>query len=82
MAVNRIWFFNAPSGLVNELQRSQIAIGYPFSISFVLIEFLSYLRRYLNDSDTLDTLTVPTFIRSLAPASTFLTYLRSYLGDS
>jgi hypothetical protein len=31
--VNRIWFPNAPSGSIPEIQRAQIAIGYPFPIS-------------------------------------------------
>lgn len=81
MAVNRIWFSRAPSGSVSNLQRSEIGIGYSFNLIVITVSYLNYLRRYLNDSDTLDTLVSSTLTIPLAPASSFLTYLRSYLGD-
>ena len=37
MAVNRLWLFNAPSGDINGLQMSQIAIGYPFVLSAPIV---------------------------------------------
>lgn len=85
--VKRVWFANAPSAAVDNLQRSELGIGYsfildsPVIIIIIPVNFLSYIRRYLNDNDTLDT-SFPTYAaRPLSPVSTFLTYLRSYLGD-
>lgn len=50
MAVNRLWFPNAPVGLVNKAQKTQLAIGYSgISIIDPLVLLVAYFRRYLND---------------------------------
>lgn len=54
MAVNRIWFPNAPASGISKADRAQLSIGYPLSFSSsttqVQISFEeNYIRRYVND---------------------------------
>lgn len=50
MAVNRLWFPNAPSSSVGLAQRTQLALGYSgITVGDTIAAFIIYLRRYLND---------------------------------
>lgn len=52
MAVNRVWFPNAPTNGVAAPDRSQVAIGYPLGNNAAPTPISideNYLRRYLND---------------------------------
>jgi len=58
MALNRVWFINAPSGTIDILQRAQLGIGYslyvappvPVVIVGSLIDInISYFRNYMLD---------------------------------
>lgn len=90
MAVlKRLWFPNAPIGSVNELQRSQIGIHYPFVVNnptppvpptpvIPTTAFLTYFQRYLNDSVVASG--IPTNPSSGSETDT-TRYLRRYLND-
>lgn len=81
MAVDRIWFPNAPSGNIDEQQREQIICGLYISSFVPVIAYLSYIRSYLGDSNAVIVQgSAPTIATSTT--SSYLTYLRSYLGDS
>lgn len=96
MAVKRVWFINAPSSGIDVLDRSQIAIGYPFNVtSFQILKtaLTSYFRRYLNDVVT-STATIPLVLPVSSSVNnsiggswevsknSVITYVRRYLNDA
>lgn len=83
MAVNRLWFTNSPSGSISELQRCQIAVGYPFVIgnAVIVIDDTDYIRQYLGDSDSSPAISTAYSTASVDDDED-LSYLRRYLGDN
>ena len=87
MAVKRIWFPNRPTGTVDELQRCQLSIGYPFVVQSAVVPpavatYVDYIRNYLGDNlETLTALTAVTVVETPVSGN-YTKYLRNYLGDN
>lgn len=80
MAVNRIWFPNEPTGSIDVLQRSQIGIGYPFPFVPPVDLTIVYMRRYLNDPETV-VVTGPAVSLPAGTETSLTSYMRRYLND-
>ena len=94
MAVKRVWLLNAPSAGIDNLDRAQFLIGYPFALQSANSKtgVISYLRHYLNDTITTDPI-VPLSFTPPAPInnsvggawevskSSILPYLKRYLNN-
>lgn len=78
MAVSRINFPNAPSNGIDELDRSQRALGIPFATQSP--NFDNYIRRYLDDPELVPLVGTPVVEDSVSETSD-TTYLRRYLCD-
>lgn len=78
MAAKRVWFPNIPSSGIGQLDRSQAAIGIPFST--LSPNDTNYFRRYLNDTESVILVGTPV-VDDVVSETGYTTYLRRYLDD-
>lgn len=76
--MKRIWFPNAPSNGVDELDRSQRALGIPFAVQSPVFD--NYIRRYLDDPEVIPLVGTPV-TEDVGIETADSTYLRRYLCD-